>query len=153
MRNRFLLALAAMLLAAPSAHAANVCAWIQESNTSDGHMIELYLQSDKDISGFDLVVGGKGVVTASGSSMSPTTATYALDAGKADKAWGMGSSIDGPGKIDITVELRKSSMDDTPENKLPLLAHYAFSRPIAPNEKKPPATLAKHQCMQVTPPQ
>jgi hypothetical protein len=153
MRSRFLLALAAMLLAAPSAHAANVCAWIQESNTSDGHMIELYLQSDKDISGFELVVGGKGVVTASGSSMSPTTATYALDAGKADKAWGMGTSIDGPGKIDITVELRKSSMDDTPENKLPLLAHYAFSRPIAPNEKKPPATLAKHQCMQVTPPQ
>jgi hypothetical protein len=149
MRNHFLLALAAALLAAPSAQAANVCAWIQESNTSDGHMIELYLQSDKDIQGFDLVVGGKGVVTGSGASMSPTTATYALDAGKADKAWGMGTSINSPGRIDITVELRKSAMDDTPVDKLPLLAHYAFSRPVVPNEKKIPATLAKHQCAPV----
>jgi hypothetical protein len=149
-RYRFFLALGAVLLAAPSAHAATVCAWIVESNDPGGtRLFDLWLQSDKDIQGFDLVTGGKGVVTASGSSMSPSTATYALDAGKADKAWGMGASIDGPGKIDITVELRKSSMDDIPENKLPLLAHYAFERSIPPNEKKPPTTLAKHQCQQV----
>jgi hypothetical protein len=150
MTNRFLLALAAALLAAPAAHAANVCAWIVESNNSEGtRQFDLWLQSDKDIQGFDLVTGGKGVVTASGENISPSTATYALDAGKADKAWGMGTSIDGPGKIDIVVELRKSSMDDTPENKLPLLARYVFDRPIPPNEKKPPATLAKHQCAPV----
>ena len=147
MRNRLLFALAAILLAAPPAHAANVCAWIVESNNSEGtRQFDLWLQSDKDIQGFDLVTGGKGVVTASGASMSPSSATYALDAGKADKAWGMGTAIDGPGKIDITVDLRKSSMDDVPENKLPLLAHYAFERPIPAGEKKPPATLAKHQC-------
>ena len=150
MRNRFLLALAAAFLAAPSAHAANVCAWIVESNDSEGtRLFDLWLQSDKDIQGFDLVTSGKGVVTASGASMSPSSATYALDAGKADKAWGMGSSVDGPGKIDIIVELRKSSMDDVPEDKLPLLARYAFERPIPANEKKPPTTLAKHQCMKV----
>lgn len=148
--KRLLIALAALLLAAPSAQAANVCAWIVESNDPQGtRQFDLWLQSDKDIQGFDLVTGGQGVVTASGASMSPSTATYALDAGKPDKAWGMGHAIDGPGKIDITVELRKSSMDDTPENKLPLLAHYAFERAIPPNEKKPPATLAKHQCAQV----
>lgn len=152
MKSRFLLAFTGTLLLAPSAHAATVCAWIQESTDTDGtRLFDLWLQSDKDIQGFDLVTDGKGVVTPSGSSMSPSSATYALDAGKADKAWGMGATIDGPGKVDIIVELRKSGPDGVPETKLPLLARYVFDRPIPPNEKGPSKVLAKHQCVAVNP--
>ena len=151
MMARFLAAFALALLLAPPAQAAKVCAWIVESNDADGRKLDLWLQSDQDIEGFNLDVGGDGVVTPSGANNSPSSATYALDAGKADKAWGMGATIDGPGRIDVVVELRKTPPDDTPDSKMPLLARYVFHRPIPPGETKPPGTLAKKQCSTVKP--
>jgi hypothetical protein len=126
------------------AEAAQICAWLVESNQPDDvRQLDLWLQSDADI-GFLIKVDGDGIVDGSGKSNSPETATYSLTAGQADKAWSYGSTLQPPGAIDETVELHKTPADsDAPT---PLLAKFAFQRKIPADEKTPPTTLAKKQC-------
>jgi hypothetical protein len=126
---------------------AQVCAWLVESNDADDvRNVDLWLQADKDID-FLLKIGGDGIITASGKSNSPETATYSLNAGKAEKAWGTGFTADWPGAIDITAELHKTPADIFSDAPTPLLASFAFGRKIPASEKKPPNTLARKQCV------
>ena len=84
---------AASMAVSTHAGAAQVCAWLVESNDADDvRNVDLYLQADKDFD-FLLKVGGDGIITTSGKSNSPETATYSLNAGKADE--GMGDRFHG----------------------------------------------------------
>src|SRR5262245_8147772 len=68
------------------AKAAQVCAWLAESNQPDGvRHLDLWLQSDADID-FLIKVDGDGILDSSGKSNSPESATYSLTAGQAEDA-------------------------------------------------------------------
>jgi hypothetical protein len=128
------------------AHAAQVCAWMKETiQPEDVYDFELWLQADSDVD-FLYQIGGKGVVSESLTGNSPTSATYTLNAGKAEKVWGYGSTLDAPGKIDFSVELHQMPADIFSDAPTPLLAKFIFQRDVPKSEKKPPATLAKKQC-------
>ena len=93
------------------ADAAQVCAWLVESNQPDDvRQLDLWLRSDAGID-FLIKVDGNGIVDGSGKSNSPESATYSLTAGQADKAWSFGSTLNPPGAIDETVELHKMPAD------------------------------------------
>jgi hypothetical protein len=128
------------------ADAAQICAWLVESNQPDDvRQLDLWLQSDANVD-FLIKVDGEGIVDGSGKSNSPESATYSLMAGQADKAWGFGSTLAPPGAIDETVELHKTPADVFSDAPTPLLAKFAFRRKIPADEKTPPKTLAKKQC-------
>jgi hypothetical protein len=95
---------------------------------------------------FLIKIDGQGIVDDSGKSNSPETATYSLTAGKAEKVWGVGSTLEPPGAIDETVELHKTPTDIFSDAPTPLLAKFAFQRKIPSNEKTPPKMFAKMQC-------
>ena len=128
------------------AHAANVCGWMKEViQPEDVYDFELWLQADADVD-FLYRIGGKGVVTESLTANSPTSATYSLEAGKAEKVWSFGSTLDAPGKIDFSVELHQSPADIFSDAPTPLLAKFVFQRDVPKSETKPPETLARKQC-------
>ena len=128
------------------AEAAQICAWLVESNEPDDvRQLDLWLQSDANIN-FLIKVDGDGILDGSGKSNSPESATYSLTAGQADKAWSFGSTLQPPGAIDETVELHKMPADIFSDSPTPLLAKFAFQRKIPADEKMPPDTLAKKQC-------
>src|ERR1700690_1327954 len=119
------------------ANAAQICAWLVESNQPDDvRQLDLWLQSDADI---DLLIkiDGDGIVDGSGKSNSPESATYSLRADQAEKAWGFGSTLNPPGAIDVTVELHQTPADMFSDGPTPLLAKFAFQRKIAADEKTP----------------
>jgi hypothetical protein len=128
------------------AEAAQVCAWLVESNQPDDvRQLDLWLQSDANID-FLIKVDGDGILDGSGKSNSPESATYSLTAGQADKAWGFGSTLAPPGAIDEIVELHKTPADIFSDAPTPLLARFVFQRKFPADEKTPPDTLAKKQC-------
>jgi hypothetical protein len=128
------------------AEAAQIRAWLVESNQPDDvRQLDLWLQSDANID-FLIRIDGDGIVDGSGKSNSPETATYSLTAGQADKAWSYGSTLAPPGAIDETVELHKTPTDVFSDAPTPLLAKFAFQRKIPADEKTPPTALAKKQC-------
>jgi hypothetical protein len=128
------------------AEAAQICAWLVESNQPDDvRQLDLWLQSDADID-FLIKLDGDGIVDGSGKSNSPETATYSLTAGQADKAWSFSSTLAPPGAIDETVELHMTPTDVFSDAPTPLLAKFAFQRKIPADEKTPPTALAKNQC-------
>jgi hypothetical protein len=128
------------------ADAMQICSWLVESNQPDDvRQLDLWLQSDTDVD-FLIKVDGAGIVDGSGKSNSPVTATYTLTAGKAEKAWSFGSTLEVPGAIDETIELHKVPADIFSDTPTPLLAKFGFQRKIPSNEKTPPDTLAKKQC-------
>ncbi len=128
------------------AQAAQVCAWMKETVKSDDeHYFELWLQADSETE-FLYQIGGKGVVTASLTANSPTSATYSLNAEKAEKVWAYGSTLTPPGKIDFSVELHQMPVDIFSDAPTPLLAKFVFQRDVPQSEKQAPATLAKKQC-------
>ena len=128
------------------AEAAQVCAWLVESNQPDDvRQLDLWLQSDANID-FLIKIDGDGILDDSGKSNSPESATYSLTAGQADKAWGFGSTLAPPGAIDEIVELHKTPADIFSDAPTPLLAKFVFQRKIPADEKTPPDTLAKKQC-------
>ena len=149
MLKNMLAVLAAVVISAlivGRADAAQVCAWLVESNQPDDvRQLDLWLQSDANID-FLIKVDGGGILDDSGKSNSPESATYSLTAGQADKAWGFGSTLAPPGAIDEIVELHKTPADIFSDAPTPLLARFVFQRKIPADEKTPPDTLAKKQC-------
>jgi hypothetical protein len=143
---------AALILLVPlsaPAHATQVCAWLTESNEPDRvRELTLWLQADTDV-GFLYKVGGRGIVTDSGESNAPTSATYILHAGQADSPWHYGSTLEPPGKIDISLAIHRMPTDVFSTAPEPLLAKFAFARDVPAGEKAPPATLANKQCMEI----
>jgi hypothetical protein len=129
-----------------------VCGWMVESAKPENlRQFEVWLQSDAELS-FLYRMTGTGVVAGSARSYSPGSGTYVLHAGKAEKAWGFGTTVYPPAKIDITIELHEMPADIFSDAPTPLLAKFDFRRSIPESETKPPATLAKKQCVDVKPP-
>jgi hypothetical protein len=152
MSRKWIAALVLIVLLPMPAQAAQICGWLVESNQPDDErMLDLWLQSDVDVN-FLYQIGGKGIVTSSGTSNSPSSATYNLEAGKAEKAWGFGSTLDPPGKIDVIVELHQTPADIFSKAPTPLLAKFSFQRNIPASERKPPQTLARKQCATIAAP-
>ena len=143
---RLLSVLALVCSTSVQAEAAQVCAWLLETNQPDDvRMLNLWLQSDSDVD-FLYQIGGDGIVTGSGRANSPSSATFSLIAGKAERAWGFGATFDAPGKIDVTVDLHKIPADIFSDAPTPLLARFSFQRDIPTSETKPADLLAKKQC-------
>jgi hypothetical protein len=126
-----------------------VCAWIVETkHPTDVHQFDLWLQSDAALE-FLYVIGGEGIVTSSGKSHSPSSGSYDLRAGKAEKPWGFGGTVDAPAKLDFVVELHQKPADIFSDAPTPLLAKFTFRRDILESEKTVPPTFAKKQCAAV----
>ena len=142
-------ALALLFTLTAPAHATEICAWLVESNEPENvRVLTLWLQSDADVD-FLYKVDGKGIVTHSGESNSPTSATFTLHAGQPETPWHYGSTLDSAARIDIGVEIHATPTDIFSDTPPPLLAKFAFARAVPENEKKAPATLAKKQCATV----
>jgi hypothetical protein len=129
------------------AQATTVCAWMKESVDSDQmYSFDVWVQADSEVD-FLYQIGGKGVVTESMTGNSPGSGTYSLHAGVAEKMWGYGSTLNPPGKIDFSVELHQTPKDVFSDAPTPLLARFLFQRNVPASETRPPATLAKKQCL------
>jgi hypothetical protein len=140
----------AILLACPSCvHAAEVCSWLVEGE-QPGHVrsLELWLQADSPVN-FMFDVGGRGIVSATEDNNSPLRAAYALSPGDTRKVWSYSNTFYPPGKIDITLELRKTPVDIYSSGPTPLLAKFAFRRDVPAPETTPPNALATKQCMEL----
>jgi hypothetical protein len=150
MSKKFLCALALATSLAVPAHAAQVCAWIVETNGTDEDErdMKLWLQSDAEID-FMVRIDGKGIVNAMGNSNSPMSATFTLHPGEADSPWSYGATLDAPAKIDETVILSKMPADIFSDAPTPVLATFTFRRDVPESEKAPPATFARKQCASV----
>ena len=147
MLSRAIVACAFLAAFTASAQAATVCAWMVESNQPEQvREVDIWLQSDQDVR-FLYKVGGKGIITDSGHMSSPGSGTYSLKAGKAERPWGFGATLDSAGKIDVSMELHQMPAMVTSDTPTPVLARYVFQRDVPATEKKPPATLAKKQCV------
>ena len=132
-----------------TADAANVCAWMVETEEPDDvRALVIWLQSDTDIDVF-YQIGGRGIVTPGSTGNAPNDGTFTLSAGKARSPWKYGQTLEPPGKIDVTIELRKMPADIFSDAPKPLFAAFAFNRDVPKPEKKPPATLARKQCATV----
>jgi len=150
MLRRTLCVFAATLSLAAPAHAAQVCAWIVETNGTDEDErdMKLWLQSDADID-FMVKIDGDGIVNGMGKSNSPMKASFTLHAGQADSPWSYGATLDAPAKIDETVILSKMPADIFSDAPTPVLATFVFRRDVLESEKAPPKTFAKKQCAAV----
>ena len=147
---RTLAAAAFFVALSTSAEAAKICAWIVETEAHDDvRMLVLRLQADTDID-FFFQIGGRGIVTPGNTGNAPNDGTFSLSAGKADSPWKYGQTLEPPGKIDVTIELRKMPKDIFSDAPKPLLATFAFNRDVPESEKKPPATLARKQCATIS---
>jgi hypothetical protein len=145
----FFAAFAALLALSVPARAANICAWIVESNEDEEvRVLNLWLQSDADVD-FLYKVDGKGIVNGMGSGNSPTSASFSLHPGAAENPWHYGATLDAPARIDITVEVHEIPADIFSDAPTPLLARFVFDRSVSQTEKKPPTTLAKKQCKDI----
>jgi hypothetical protein len=146
---RLTVALILCLPVAAPAQAAQVCGWLVETLESENtYMFDIWLQSDAPLD-FVYNIGGTGVVSESSRAHSPGSGTYTLNAGKAQKVWGFGSTLYAPAKLDFTIELHQTPADIFSKAPTPLLAEFSFRRNVPESEKKPPATLAKKQCATV----
>ena len=142
----------AMLAAAPSAHAAQVCAWMTETvGEDDLHEVTLWLEADSDLDLY-YMIKGEGFKTEGSRMHSPGTGTYGLHAGKAASPWGFGATLSPPGEIDIIAEVHAPPKSIFQDEEPPLLAAFTFHRAVPEGETKAPATFAQHQCKTVTPP-
>jgi hypothetical protein len=149
MSRCFLAGLVLLVPLSAPVHAAQICAWLVESSQpQDVRVVTLWLQSDADID-FLYRVYGKGIVTDSGASNAPSTATYNLHAGQAESPWHYGATLEGAGKIDLTVEIRKTPVDVFSDKLSPMLASFTFRRSVPASEKTPSATLANKQCTEM----
>jgi hypothetical protein len=145
MRVCLAFALSLPLLAQSDQKPTQLCAWIIETRHEDVEHFDLWFQADRELE-FLYVIGGEGIVDGSGKSHSPSSGSYVLKPGKAEKPWGFGTTINAPAKVDITVEARQKPADIFSKDETPLLAKFLFRRTIPESEKSPPPTLAKKQC-------
>jgi hypothetical protein len=131
------------------ARAAQLCAWIVETNEeNDVHKLKLLLSTDKEVE-FLYKIGGQGIVDGSGHSHSPSSGTFFLRDGQTDSPWSFGATLTAPGKIDVTVEIHQKPADIFDEKPTPLLAKFTFQRAVPESEKKAPPVFAKKQCATV----
>jgi hypothetical protein len=146
---RFAAVLGLLVLFSASAQAAQVCAWMVESEEPDDQrVLTIWLQSDQDLH-FLYKVGGKGIISGTDRMNSPGSGTFILKSGKADKPWTFGATLEPPGRIDVSMELHEMPAMVTSDAPTPVLAKFAFDRDVPATEGKPPATLAKKQCATV----
>src|SRR5258708_28191632 len=104
---RFIVALVFCLPLAAATQAPQVCGWLIERLESENtYAFDIWLQSDARLD-FLYKIGGAGVVSESLKAHSPGSGTFTLDAGKATKVWGFGSTLYPPATLDFTIELHQ----------------------------------------------
>jgi hypothetical protein len=142
---------AALLLGVP-AQAARVCAWVVEENkptdldpSESERKLTLWLQSDNETD-FTYQIGGEGIVMGDDKGNAANKGTFTLHPGEKDTPWSYGATLNPPGRIDVTVELRKTPADIFSDAPTPLYAKFVFRRNVPANERKPPATFMTRQC-------
>ena len=136
----------ALTLPAPPAHATQVCAWMVETNKPDDlHEVDLWLQSDGEVS-FLYKMAGRGLVSEDSKAHSPGSGTFHLEPGVPKRPWGFGATLTPPADIDIVAELHAVPADIFSDAPTPLLASFTFSRHIPEGETKAPPTLMAKQC-------
>ena len=152
MRIRIATLLGFLVAFTASAHAAQVCAWMVESEEADNQrVLTIWLQSDTDLH-FLYKVGGKGIISGTDRMNSPGSGTFILKAGKADKPWTFGATLEPPGKIDVTMELHEMPAKVTSGEVTPVFATFAFDRDVPASETKPSKLFMKKQCATVASP-
>lgn len=150
MIRHLLLSLAVLAAAAP-AHAAQVCAWMDETiGEDDCHELALWLEADGDVD-FYYKIKGEGLRSEGMKAHSPNSGTFVLHARKPDKPWGFGATLSPPGEIDVVIELRATPKDIFSDAETPLLASFTFRRQVPEGETTPPNDLASKQCAVLTP--
>jgi len=149
MLRRFAAALAGLMIVSAPANAAQMCAWLVEtSQPGHVHSLDLWLQSDSAIS-FVYILGGRGIVQATGESNSLDRGTYSLVPNTPRKIWTYATTFYAPGKIDVTLDIHKTRNDLYTTAEEPLLANFVFKRDVPDGEQKPSADLAQKQCMEI----
>ena len=141
------LALAAAVLAlAGPARATQVCGWIDETVDADNvHLFSLWLEADGDTD-FFYRMAGKGVVTESSTSYSPSSGAFSLRPKRPGRPWSYGTSISGGGDVDIVAEIHAAPKSVFSDDETPLLAKFTFRRHVPEGETKAPKTFAARQC-------
>jgi len=143
---RHLLVSLAVLTAAVPAHAAQVCAWMDETIAEgDYHELALWLEADGDVD-FYYKIKGEGLRSEGMKAHSPNSGTFVLHARKPDKPWGFGATLSPPGEIDVVIELRATPKDIFSDAETPLLASFTFRRQVPEGETAPPKDFARKQC-------
>jgi hypothetical protein len=148
---RRILALAAVaaIAAASPVRATELCGWLAETANADRlHEFSLWLEADGQVDFFYKMTGA-GIVTEGMKSYSPGSGTFSLEAKRAEKAWGFGSTLSPPGDIDIVAEIHAAPKSVFSDDETPLLAKFTFRRHVPEDEKTPPADFAKRQCATV----
>jgi hypothetical protein len=134
------------MAAAAPAHAARVCAWMNETiGDDDYHELTLWLEADGDVD-FYYKIKGEGLRSEGMKAHSPNSGTFVLHARKPDKPWGFGATLSPPGEIDVVIELRATPKDIFSDAEPPLLASFTFRRQVPEGETTPPKDLANKQC-------
>jgi len=129
------------------AQATQVCGWLVETTQPDNvHDFALWLRADGRME-FFYRIGGEGVFTASSKAHAPNSGTFSLNPGKDSKVWGFKTSLNPPGKIDISIALHQMPKDIFSNAPTPVLAKFSFQRNVPESEKKAPPTLAQKQCV------
>jgi hypothetical protein len=131
--------------------AAQLCGWMLETrNDENFHHLEIWLEADQDMD-FFYKIGGEGLVEDSGGKgNSPNSGAFVLHRGKAEQIWGFGMTLYPPGRIDVTAEIHVTPQDIFSDEETPLIAAFAFQRPVPADETTPPQDLAKRQCVTVS---
>jgi hypothetical protein len=136
----------ALFAAATPAGATQICGWLTETVSGDSvHDFSLWLETDADADIF-YAMKGEGVVTPSSRMYSPGSGTFSLHAGKAEKVWGFGATLEPPGDIDIIAEVHAPPADIFSDDETALLAAFKFDRHVPEGETTPPQDFAKRQC-------
>jgi hypothetical protein len=147
--SRYGLAIAVALAFEAPARATELCGWMTETVSRDSvHEFTLWLQADGDVS-FLYKMTGQGIVTESSKSYSPGSGTFSLHPKKPEKPWGFGTTLEGPGDVDIVADIHVMPKSVFDEVETPVLASFAFRRHVPEGEKVPPKDFAKHQCVSV----
>lgn len=149
MPRRFLAALVLMPLLSLPANAAQICAWLVETDLPDHvRALDIWFESDSSIV-FLYALNGKGIVSNAGESNAPVSGSYSLRPGIAVKFWHHETTFYPPGKIDLDLEIRKVPTDYYSSKPTTALASFTFSRAIPASETSSPPTLAKKQCIEI----
>ena len=128
------------------AKAGQVCAWLVEKAISaDAHDFDIWLQADTRMDFLYQIVGT--AVTGEGfHTHSPSGGTFVLDPGKPERVWGFGTTMWGPARVEIGIELHRMPKDIFSKDPTPVIASFSFTRDVPARETKVPAALAKKQC-------
>ncbi len=136
--------------AEPAADAAAPGPVADDSEPGGTHNLKLWLEADGDASFYFKMAGTGLAQDDGGSGHSPSSGTFVLSAGKPASPWGFGMTFYPPGRVDVVAEIRAFPEDIFADEDPPLITSFAFRRAVPDGETAPPATLAQHQCKDVT---